>query len=318
MLRVTARAKINWTLDILGTRPDGYHRMDMLLSSVAWHDTLWVTQAEGLALEVAELGAGGQNAEAPLHSLQPRSHWMDAQATAVPLDEKNLVMKAALALRHATGCEKGAHMRLEKRIPTGAGMGGGSADAAAALLGLCQLWGLRLPQEQLLALGLSIGADVPFLLTGGLCRVGGIGEVLTPLPCRHPFWLVVVQPCQGLSTPEIFRAFDSLPSRQVVRPQTDQAQQALQQGDARQLALAMGNVMEPVSLQKRPDMGQALEALARQGALRAMMTGSGSAVYGLFETEEKARAAYEKLRGQWERMFVTHTTKESVTWEEVQ
>lgn len=294
MLRLTARAKINWTLDIVGKRADGYHSMDMLMTSVELADTLWMERAETLSLRIAE---------------------GSAKAALVLGDESNLVWKAAQALRQATGCEKGAAVRLEKRIPVGAGMGGGSADAAAALIGLCRLWELAVSPEKLLEIGLSIGADVPFLLTGGLARVRGIGESIERLPFPAPHWLVLTQPCEGLSTPEIFRAFDAFPAGRVLPPQTEKAEQALMAGDVYALAEAMGNVMEPISLIKRPEIGIAIKELEGLGALRAMMTGSGSVVYGVFEKEAGARAACECLRGRWEKTYVTKTAEKSLDCE---
>ncbi len=288
MLEIAARGKINWTLDIVGRRPDGYHLMDMLMSSVELHDTLYLEQGEGLSLELISQ----EKAAAPL-----------------PADEQNLVLKAARALQAATGSPKGAAMRLIKRVPVGAGMGGGSGDAAAALVGLQKLWGTALPKEQLLAIGVSLGADVPFALTGGFQRVQGIGEKLLPLPSLKPIWLVITQPCLGLSTPEIFRAFDSLPEEAIVRPDQAATQEALLGRDLAELTWAMGNVMQPVSIERRPLIQVAIQALEAAGAVRGMMTGSGSAVYGVFENEEKARIACEQLRGQWARTYVTQTAE---------
>ncbi len=301
MLRVTARAKINWTLDVLGVREDGYHLLDMLLGSVELCDTLWLQEETGLRLEVS-----GEEERAP-----------EGQAglLAGTPDQDNLVMKAARALQEATGCRLGARMRLIKRVPVGAGMGGGSADAAGALLGLCALWGLELPWEKLEAMALGLGADVPFLLRGGLARVQGIGEILRPLPAPAPIWLVVTQPCQGLSTWDIFRAYDQTPQEAVLRPDTQSAEEALLRRDLPGLARARGNGRQPVSAARRPQISQAVRALEERGALRAMMTGSGSGVYGLFEDEKTARAAFQALRGRWEKTCLTRTAGESVTVE---
>lgn len=302
MLEVAARAKINWTLAIVGTRPDGYHLMDMLMASVDLQDTLVLEEAEGLSLWVTEENPSGE------------ALGTDAASAPVPVDGKNLVLKAAKALQRATGAEKGAAMRLHKRIPVGAGMGGGSADAAAALMGLCSLWNLALPKEKLMEIGLSLGADVPFALTGGLARVRGIGEEIEALPASAPIWLVVTQPCPGLSTPEIFRGFDRLTEKEITRPQTEAAQRALLAGDLPALGRAMGNVMESVSFAKRPEIRQAALKLEALGAIRAMMTGSGSAVYGVFENEETARQAAKRLGGL--KTYVTHTTREGITLRE--
>jgi len=302
MLCLKAHAKINWTLDILGTRQDGYHLMDMLMQSVEMHDTLWLEEADTLTLEDA----------AQVLSVRDGSAADALSSAAVTYDENNLVYRGAKKLREYCGIEKGARMRLLKTIPSGAGMGGGSADAAAALRGLAQLWNLDISDEELLKLGLSLGADIPFMLTGGLARVGGIGEEITPLSPAPAIHLVMLQPCGGLSTKEIFGAFDALDPESLARPQTDAAQSALLSGDLSALGRAMNNVLEGVSVQARPAIGEAAKALEALGAVRGMMTGSGSVVYGVFESSEAALSACEKLRpvakkNGWGDVWATHT-----------
>ena len=297
MLCLKARAKINWTLDILGRRADGYHQMDMLMQSVRLADTLWLEESERLTLEDA-----GQ-------SLRTEAGGGEACAAPVPFDENNLVVKAARALQRAAGVEWGAQMRLRKAIPSGAGMGGGSADAAAALIGLNRLWNLNFSTAELERIGLTVGADVPFLVRGGLCRAEGIGEQLTSLTPAPECWLLLWQPCGGLSTGEIFTAFDHTPSERLARPQTLRARQALLTGDLPALAASMNNVLEGVSVEKRPELERALHRLEELGALRAMMTGSGSVVYGLFDAQEEAEAALAGLDN--EKGFRTVTCTEA-------
>ena len=295
-----AYAKINWTLDILGTREDGYHLMDMLMQPVEMHDTLWLEKADAITLE----SAGNQ---------QCSSSGDDAMSSAVvTYDEKNLVYRAAKLLKERCGYPGGAKMRLEKHIPSGAGMGGGSADAAAALKGLNELWKLGLSQEQLLDYGLKLGADVPFMLTGGLARVGGIGEQIHSLSPAPEIWLVMMQPCGGLSTKEVFTAFDALNPESLSRPETDRAQKALLAQNLRSLGNAMNNVLEGVSVQARPQLKEACEALESAGAVRAMMTGSGSVVYGVFADSVQAKLAVELLTPKaavngWGEVWMTHT-----------
>lgn len=302
MICLNAYAKINWTLNILGTRDDGYHQMDMLMQSVDVCDTLWLEEDESLSLRSA--GAEEENAA---------SDGLSSQA--VMYDQSNLVYRAALALKQRFGVDRGARIRLQKRIPSGAGMGGGSADAAAALIGLNWLWGLGLDRQQLCAIGLTLGADVPFMLTGGLARVGGIGEAITPLSPAPRVPLVLMQPCGGLSTGKIFSAYDALAQGNIPRPDNTLAQAALLKGDLPALASAMNNVLEAVSLPARPALGEALSALRQAGAVRAMMTGSGSVVYGVFQTDQQAEAALNTLlpmaaeKG-WGQPFLTHTRRE--------
>ena len=305
MLCLKAHAKINWTLDILGTRKDGYHLMDMLMQSVDMHDTLWIEEADTLILEDANQAQND-------HASQSGDELSSADVT---YDESNLVYRAAKKLRDYCHVDKGARMRLLKTIPSGAGMGGGSADAAAALRGLVQLWQLDISEEELLKLGLSLGADIPFMLTGGLARVGGIGEEITPLVPAPIVHLVMLQPCGGLSTKEVFGAFDALDPETLARPQTEAAQAALLDHDLPSLGKAMNNVLEGVSVQARPAIGEAAKVLEALGAVRGMMTGSGSVVYGVFESEKDAQTACEKLRpiaqqNGWGDVWTTHTLGE--------
>ena len=278
---LTARAKINWTLDVLGRRDDGYHRMDMLMSAVELADTLQIEPADTLTL-----------------------------ADSLGFDN-NLVLKAAKALGDATGCALGAAMRLTKRIPVGAGMGGGSADAAAALVGLNRLWGLDLPTERLREIALAVGADVPFLLDGGFARVGGIGEEIAPLPSIGAIPLVIVQPCGGLSTKEIFTLYDACGD--VRHPDTDAAVDALQARDFASFAVAAGNVLQQVSERERPQIAEAQAALLAVGAFASLMTGSGSAVYGAFASKDEAAQAYRALRKRWKRTWLTETSDRGAT-----
>ena len=287
-MRLTARAKINWTLDIVGQRADGYHLMDMLMQPVTLADDITIAHAKEITLTT-----GGF----PL----------------LPADEKHLAYRAAVALKQHTSYPGGAAIHVEKHIPVGAGMGGGSADAAGVLVGLNKLWGLNLPQGKLEAIGLTLGADVPFCLRGGLTRTTGIGEIMQDLPCSQNWPLVVIQPCEGLSTKEIFTAYHE--GVVTSRPNNDAASRALEEGDDCGLSAAMANVMQPVSEARRPGIAQAIRALREQGAFAAQMTGSGSAVFGTFEDAGRADAAFEVLRGLWERTFRCDTCMESVVFD---
>lgn len=305
MLCLKAHAKINWTLDILGVRQDGYHLMDMLMQSVELSDTLWLEKSASLSLTCAS-----QSTDAAIGS-------DELSAEAVPADERNLVYRAALALQARTGCSLGASMQLNKRIPSGAGMGGGSTDAAAALLGLNRLWTLGLSPEELHAIGLSLGADIPFMLKGGLARVSGIGEIIKPLFPAPTLWLTLVQPCDGLSTKEIFTVFDALDMTRLARPDTQGVQEALLNGNLTALGIGMGNVLQAVSAPKRPAIAEAIRALKAQGALCAMMTGSGSVVYGVFSGEAEAMHACSILRERYPYCEATRTCAAGIEWEQV-
>ena len=285
-MRLQARAKINWSLDITGQREDGYHLMDMLMQPVTLHDIVTLESAEEISLTTSG---------SPL----------------LPPSEEHLALRAARALAKHTGCTRGAAIHVEKHIPVGAGMGGGSADAAAVLCGLNRLWELGLSQEELERIGLTLGADVPFCLRGGLTRTTGVGERMEPLPCSRTWPLVVIQPCEGLSTGAVFKAYHQ--QETVLRPATDEAARALETGDLPLLAKSLGNVLQPVSGQMRPEIDEAIRALRAQGAAVALMTGSGSAVFGVFAEDAKACSACETLRQRWERTWLCSTCHESVT-----
>lgn len=284
-MRIAARAKINWTLDIVGKREDGYHLMDMLMQPISLADDITLLPQEELTLSVSGF---------------PR----------VNPGPENLALRAAVLLKQATGYTGGASIHVHKRIPVGAGMGGGSADAAGVLAGLNRLWGTGLTQAELETLGLQLGADVPFCLRGGLQRAQGVGELLMPLPCGGLYWLVVIQPCPGLSTKEVFSRFSFEACEG--KPDTQGAAEALAQGDWRRLCACLGNVLQTVSAELRPEISEAIAALRAQGAAGAWMTGSGSAVFGLFTSAPAARAAAQSLRPRWRSTCMSHTCMESI------
>ncbi len=276
-MEIKAYAKINWLLYVKGKRADGYHLLDMLMQRVALHDTLTLDLDSSLTLAIA-----GNDALAA--------------------EENNLVLRAARALQQASDTAQGAKMRLVKRIPTGSGMGGGSADCAAALRGLNKLWQLNLPEETLFDIGLRLGADVPYCLQNVPCRVRGIGEQLTPITAPA-IPLVVLLPSEGVSTRDIFRAYRP----GGVSIHVDAAQQALQMGDLHALALAAGNDLQLSCLQFRPQIAAAIDVLRQQGAAFAQMTGSGAAVIGAFDTAAQADAAYTVLANRYDVCIRTET-----------
>lgn len=283
-LIVRAFAKVNWTLQITGTRPDGYHLLDMLMQSVSLHDTLRIEPANRLSLHV--------------------------EGSPLPADERNLVLRAARLLMNRFPHVPGARMTLKKRIFEQAGMGGGSADCAAALLGLSHLWRLPLTLAHLEHLGAQLGADVPFCIRGGLQLVSGIGEKLQPVPAGRPLHLLAVHPGSGLSTPEIFRAWDRSPLS--LSADARRAAQAIAAGDLNGLANHMGNALQPISQKLLPAIAEIASKLMAVGAIAAQMTGSGSAVIGLFADSAHALAAFEQLKPQYPLCEVMETVPAGV------
>ena len=290
MFSISAHAKINWSLDILGTRPDGYHIMDMLMQCISLHDTLTFVSSDQIFLYSANTDASDD----------------------ITYDENNLVYRAAQLLKSKTNINKGVTIYLNKRIPSGAGLGGGSADAAGTLIGLNTFWNLNLPMETLAKYALELGADVPFLLGGGLARVNGIGEIITPLSPPPSFPLVLIQPCSALSTAEIFHSFDSFPSSDIIHPKTNKLEQALLSKDINSLCENMYNVLQPISLLKRPEMQSAIDSLYHFGSKGAMMSGSGSVVYGVFENENLAKIAFEQLSKIYDKCYLASSVTHGV------
>ncbi|MBQ4075776.1 MAG: 4-(cytidine 5'-diphospho)-2-C-methyl-D-erythritol kinase [Clostridia bacterium] len=278
-IEMPARAKINWNLDITGQREDGYHLLDSLMQPLALCDYLYIKKDDQLTLEI-----GG--------------------AKQLAADDSNLVMKAARALQQYAGITQGAKMYLEKNIPMGAGLGGGSADAAAALRGLCNLWDLEIEEEELMTIGLSLGADVPFCLLDEPARAQGIGEILTPIPCKKTFPLILIQPCAALTTKEVFTAWHQ---GEALSSDMGKCMQALAEGNLSLLSAHAKNGLEQVSIPMRPEIDTARQALLNHGAVMARMTGSGSVVFGAFTDEKAARQAHKALLNQYKTCILTET-----------
>ncbi len=283
-MRLEAYAKINWSLDIVGVREDGYHLMDMVMQPVSLADEITLTPSREM-----KITTGG-----PVRSRA---------------DETNLAIRAARALQEASGTKMSVAIHVYKRIPVGAGMGGGSADAAAVLFGLNRLWQTHFSDGQLEKIGLSLGADVPFCLRGGLTRTTGIGEIMENHICKSNFWLLIVQPCRGLSTKDIFSLWKQ---NDINRPDTQNVLAALENGHPEQLARSIGNVLEPVSAQICPEIRKAKEALLSSGARSALMTGSGSAVFGLFRSKAEAEKAADSMLRCWKTVHLCHTQSDSI------
>lgn len=288
---VHAPAKINLTLEILGLAPTGFHDLRSVMIDLDLADELAVEvtpDAMGIALRVA-----------PSDPL-------------VPSDGRNLVVRAARAFLEARGSAMGLSFALRKRIPTEGGLGGGSADAAAALRALEAIRGLGIGDERLLAVAASIGSDVPFALRGGAAMAEGRGERLTPLAHPRPLWVVLVRPPVSVSTPWCYRRWDEMflgrpRERRDHAPLTD----ALARGDAIGVARNMFNdLMAPV-LDAHPQLAAIPRELVDGGCAGAQMTGSGSCFYGIAPSRQAARQAAARVRRRnLGRVWVTRTAGE--------
>ena len=222
----------------------------------------------------------------------------------VPANDKNTAVKAALAFFHYTGLLAGVDMTIYKRVPVRAGMAGGSADAAGVLVGLNELYNARLSMSELCAIGAGIGADVPFALLGGTCRVRGVGDLMKALPPCPDCWFVVAMPSVGVSTPEAFARYDTMGS--PVHPDCEAQEQAIRANDLRGLCAAAGNALEHCSgAVETPAICKTLRA---HGAVTAQMTGSGAAVFGIFDDENAARNAAVELKKGYKQVYVCKPT----------
>lgn len=266
-----APAKLNLSLDVLGRLEGGYHALRMVMESVSFGDTLEITLRKDGEIRL-ETGLA----------------WL-------PRDGRNLAVEAARVFREALGEETlGADILLTKRIPVGAGMGGGSADAAAVLRGLNRLTGRPFDGEKLRELGLAIGSDVPYCVCGGSRLAEGRGEVLSPLPMPPECRVVIAKPSFSISTASLFARIDGRAGR--TRPDTAGMIGAMEQGDLGGVARRMFNVFEDVLPRSCRDVGAVRSALLDHGALGAVMTGTGSAVFGLFAGDGEAQKAAVALR----------------------
>jgi 4-diphosphocytidyl-2-C-methyl-D-erythritol kinase len=265
-------AKVNLALEVLGKRGDGYHEIATVLQAVDLFDRLTMEMADSLSLRTDD--------------------------PELPTDEGNLVMRAARLLQKTAGIEKGARLRLQKRIPVAAGLGGGSSDAAATLLGLNRLWGLRWPRARLQELAVELGMDVPFFLGTGRAVARGRGERLEALPGGGGYALVVVNPRTPLSTREVY---GRVPAGWHAEPTgTGRVMEALRRRSVAALAAALTNNLEQVVEPMLPVIGRMKAALLAAGALGAIMSGSGPTVFGLARSLDHARQIRSRVsRAGW-------------------
>ena len=280
MLSLNAYAKINLCLDVVGRLENGYHQVRMIMQTVGIHDTLTFERTTG---EIKITSDAGE----------------------IPLGEDNLIYKAASLMRERFQIAGGVSVRLEKRIPVAAGMAGGSTDAACTMKAMNLLYDLGLSEEELCTLGVQIGADVPYCILGGTALSEGIGEVLTKLPPMPECVLLVAKPEIGVSTKEVYERIDR--HEITDHPDVDGMQGAIAENDLDGVVKRLANVLATVTEEMHPVVQKIREVMLSQGALGSLMSGSGPSTFGIFESEEKARAAGEQIRelGLAKQIFVT-------------
>ena len=280
VLRATAHAKLNLTLDVLNKRPDGYHDLRMVMQEIALGDEITLTLNTGEGWRVT------------------------SESGEIPCDARNLAVKAAkLFFETAELDPYGLTIDIKKVTPVMAGMGGGSADGAAVLRLLQKYYGNPLLERTLYHLAEETGSDVPFALFGGTALAEGKGQVLTRLPAMPDCRIVLCKPAFPVSTPALFRAVD--PEELKARPDTNAMLTALEAGSLSGIAAALGNVFAPIIFREHPEMVEIQRTLLEYGALGVAMTGSGPTMFGLFSDEIAAEAAYSSLKQHYADTFLT-------------
>lgn len=263
-LTLPARAKINWGLEITGRRSDGYHLIRSLMQQINIADQVQIS----------------------------RSNVDVCTCDGLPQDE-NLAFRAWRGLKQRLGVSQCLDIRIEKHIPFSAGLAGGSSDGAAVLLGATRLLDLPVAQKDLLEIGLSLGADIPFCLQGGACLVEGIGQVLTPLHQSPTCWLVLANPGFPVSTPQVYQAYDQLGS--TIMPDIQNVQKALEQGHPELACRYWGNHLQTAACQLYPEL-LTVEKAFRLLGLASIMSGSGGTFFAVCSGRAQAEAAAKELK----------------------
>ena len=281
-LELKALGKINLGLDVLGRRENGYHDVRMVMQTVYLYDKIWMEKKKD-----------------PQITLETNLYYL-------PVNENNLAYQAAKLLMDEFDIKEGVDIRLEKHIPVAAGMAGGSSNAAAVLYGMNQMFSLGLSREELMERGVKLGADVPYCIMRGTALAEGIGEELSQLPGIPKCHVLIAKPPISVSTKMVYENLDAL--ELVEHPDIDGIIEGLNAGDLKKITGCMGNVLEKVTIEEYPVIEQIKDVMKENGALNAMMSGSGPTVFGIYDDKRKARAAAAKVRqaGLARQIYVTN------------
>lgn len=268
-LELKALGKINLGLDILGRRPNGYHDVRMVMQTVMLYDDVTLEKKEEAGIE------------------------LETNLSFLPVDSGNIAYKAAKLLIDEFKIPGGIKIKLEKHIPVAAGMAGGSTNAAAVLYGMNKMYELGLSMEELMERGVKLGADVPYCIMRGTVLAEGIGEILTPLAPLPKCYVLIAKPPLSASTKVIYEKYDS--KEDIVHPDIDAIIDGLQNDDIKKVAENMGNVLEQVMIPDYPVLAEIKDVMKENGALGAMMSGSGPTVFGIFDDRKLAKEAAAKI-----------------------
>ena len=280
-MKIKAYAKINISLDIVGKREsDGYHLLKMIMQNIDLYDEISIEK-------------------------QKEDITISCNKSYVPTDSRNLAYKAASLFKETYNIEDGVHIDIVKNIPVSAGLAGGSTDAAAVLKLMNKIFKVNASNQELMALGLKLGADIPYCINGGTALCEGIGEKITTLAPFKDKILVLVKPSFGVSTKEVYKAFNL--DRVRVHPKTENLIEAMEQDNLYYVANNMKNLLENVTLRKHNILIKIKEDMNRYGAVGSMMSGSGPSVFAFFDDMLKAQRCYEKMKENHREVFLTRT-----------
>ena len=269
-LKLKSLAKINLGLDVLGRRENGYHDVRMVMQTIYLYDNVTLNKIEESEIQ------------------------LKTNLSYLPVDDKNIAYKAAKMLMEEFNIEGGIEIILDKHIPVAAGLAGGSSNAAAVLVGMNRLFKLGLSQQELMDRGVKLGADVPYCVMRGTVLAEGIGEVLTPLTPMPKCFVLVAKPSISVSTKIVYEKLDAHDIAE--HPNIDGIIEGLDQGDLSKIAASMGNVLERVTIEDYPIIEEIKNVMKEEGALNAMMSGSGPTVFGIFDDKAMAKQAEQKIR----------------------
>ena len=269
-ISVKARAKINLTLDVTGKRPDGYHELRMIMQTVELYDKVFVKKIEK-----------------PVIKIKTNLEWL-------PTDNRNLAYKAAEVIKERYDIPGGVFIELKKTIPVAAGLAGGSADCAAVLYAMNILYNLKIKREELAAIALELGSDVPYCLMRGTALAEGRGEILTRLPACPEAWIVLAKPAVGMSTAAVYKAIDAIDG--YAHPDTEGMIDAIKKSDINAVASKLSNVLENASIPMCPMIGDIKKMLSDMGAVGVLMRGSGPTAYGIYKDKKTAQKAADNVK----------------------
>ena len=279
-MKIKAYSKVNISLDVVGKREDGYHLLSMIMQNIDLYDEIEVEKQEcGIILE--------------------------CNKSYVPVDNRNLAYKAAEIFKERYDIVDGVKINIEKNIPVSAGLAGGSTDAAAVLKVMNKLFNVNATEEELMELGLKLGADIPYCIHGGTALCEGIGEIITPIKPFRDKIVVLVKPAFGVSTKEVYKNFNLEKVKQ--HPKTAEIINAIENDDLNFVASNMKNLLENVTLRKHKILIKIKEEMNACGAINSMMSGSGPTVFAFFDDMLKAQRCFEKMKKKYSDVFITRT-----------